>query len=420
MKMRILLCFVWFTTIFIHAQNTAVPDPNFEQRLIDMGYDSGVPDGVVPTSNIIGVVQLWVPNSSITDLTGIEDFAALEILDITGNGISALNVSNNTALRELYMETNPVSVLDVSLNGSLEILRCGYMLLTSLDVSNNTALTQLHCQSNSLIDLNVKNGNNVSLTTFTAINNDPSLCIEVDNAIDANNGLGVYAAWATDAGISFSEDCDACPEMNVVGNAMTIVSGDNTPDVLDDTHFGTVNFGNYAEHTFTIENSGSGPLDLTGTPLISISGSVDFTVTNPPDNIVPSLIGTTTFTIRYEPSMAGTINTATLSIANNDCDENPYTFDVRGQSSTLGLTEVGNSKWFNLYPNPNNGEFFMELNESGQFKIIIYNITGQRLKTYSLFPGQHIQKINLRDYKGICFLEVLHEQEKVVKKLVIY
>jgi hypothetical protein len=37
-----------------YSQTTAVPDVNFEQALIDLGHDSGTPDGMVPTANISG------------------------------------------------------------------------------------------------------------------------------------------------------------------------------------------------------------------------------------------------------------------------------------------------------------------------------------------------------------------------------
>jgi hypothetical protein len=39
--------------------------------------------------------------------------------------------------------------------------------------------------------------------------------------------------------------------------------------------------------------------------------------------------GTTTFTVRFDPSATGT-RSATLSIANNDADENPYDFAIQG------------------------------------------------------------------------------------------
>ena len=80
------------------GQTTAIPDANFEQALIDLGFDTGTPDGSVPTANIDTVTFLDVNFKSISDLTGIEDFAALTYLDCGANQLTSLDVSNNTAL----------------------------------------------------------------------------------------------------------------------------------------------------------------------------------------------------------------------------------------------------------------------------------------------------------------------------------
>ena len=62
------------------SQNTYVPDDEFEQYLIDFGFDTGPLDDYVPTANINTVTFLEIQFLPIADLTGIEDFSALEIL----------------------------------------------------------------------------------------------------------------------------------------------------------------------------------------------------------------------------------------------------------------------------------------------------------------------------------------------------
>ena len=51
---------------------TYVPDDNFEQKLIDLGYDN-ILDDYVATANINNVSSLYIANFNISDLTGIED-----------------------------------------------------------------------------------------------------------------------------------------------------------------------------------------------------------------------------------------------------------------------------------------------------------------------------------------------------------
>jgi hypothetical protein len=123
----------------------------------------------------------------------------------------------------------------------------------------------------------------------------------------------------------------ALPEMNVTGNGQGIADGDTTPTSDDHTYFSVAAVsGGTVVRTFTIENTGPGALSLTGTPLVVVSGTHagDFAVTLDPTNSIAS--GTsTTFEVTFDPSAAGT-RTATLSIANDDGDEDPYDFAIQG------------------------------------------------------------------------------------------
>jgi hypothetical protein len=52
--------------------------------------------------------------------------------------------------------------------------------------------------------LNIANGNNNLLTDFDVTNNPNLYCIQVDDENAANNSLGVYSSWQTDAQIQYS------------------------------------------------------------------------------------------------------------------------------------------------------------------------------------------------------------------------
>lgn len=137
--------------------------------------------------------------------------------------------------------------------------------------------------------------------------------------------------------------CVSGPEIDVKGNGVSIVSGDATPTTADHTDFGNVDVtSGTLVRTFTIENTGSAALSLTGSsPYISISGThaADFTVTAIPSASITAG-GSTTFQITFNPSAAG-VRTATVSIANDDANENPYTFTIQGagvNSTTSDIT----------------------------------------------------------------------------------
>ena len=199
MKRTLSLLTVLLLSNLVLAQTTAIPDPNFEQALIDLGYDTGAPDGVVTTANINTVDSLDVSSKSISDLTGIEDFTALTYLDCGAidlsyplNSLTNLNVSNNTALTYLKCNYNSLTTLDVSNNTALTYLDCSINSLTTLDVSNNTALTVLECDYNSLTTLDVLNNTNLTILDCS-INSLTSLDVSNNTALTvlgcANNSL---------------------------------------------------------------------------------------------------------------------------------------------------------------------------------------------------------------------------------------
>lgn len=132
---------------------TYVPDDNFEQALIDLGYDI-VLDNYVHTPNISAVTSLDVSGKSISDLTGIEDFAALRSLTCNNNNLTSLNVTENKALIALYCSNNDLPSLNVSNNPDLRNLYCNNNIrLKILDVSSNEVLVELQCNGNILESL---------------------------------------------------------------------------------------------------------------------------------------------------------------------------------------------------------------------------------------------------------------------------
>ena len=202
---------------------TYVPDDNFEAYLEANGMGNGIAnDDHVLTASISGVTSLTVNSLSIADLTGIEDFTALESLSCANNILNTINVSQNTSLTSLDCSNNQLSSLNVAQNTNLQNLTCDNNLLTSLSLTNNTALAVLDCSVNQLTSLyltqntalqiidcrtnqlsvlNVKNGNNLNVLFFNSSSNPDLSCIEVDDAAYST------ANWTKDPASSFSEDC---------------------------------------------------------------------------------------------------------------------------------------------------------------------------------------------------------------------
>jgi uncharacterized repeat protein (TIGR01451 family) len=161
-----------------------------------------------------------------------------------------------------------------------------------------------------------------SLGTFTTANNKLSVRL-------ANNANGVVVA---DAVRIVAEGIDPqVPEMDVASFERSISVGDASPSMDDGTDFGqAAAVSGTVTHAFTISNNGNADLHLTGGPAVVMGGAhaADFSVVAQP----AAMIGPgkkTTFQVKFRPGAVG-LRTATVSIANDDDSEHPYTFAVQG------------------------------------------------------------------------------------------
>jgi len=127
------------------------------------------------------------------------------------------------------------------------------------------------------------------------------------------------------------------PEINIQGNATTIVGGDTTPSTIDDTDYGSLAVASTLDRTFTIQNLGTTTLNLTGTPIVNITGNAAFTILTQPTSATIAASGNLTFVARFAPTVNGTVQ-AVVSIDNDDSNENPYNFTIQGKG-VAPLTE---------------------------------------------------------------------------------
>ena len=130
------------------------------------------------------------------------------------------------------------------------------------------------------------------------------------------------------------------PEINIQGNAITILDGDITPSITDWSDFGSSNIGTATTRTFTIQNLGTADLTIGAITFLG-TNAAEFTITSVPNAIVIAG-GTTTFTVSINPTSLG-LRTATISIVTNDSNENPYNFSIQGTGNTPEINVLGNS-----------------------------------------------------------------------------
>jgi hypothetical protein len=124
-------------------------------------------------------------------------------------------------------------------------------------------------------------------------------------------------------------------DMRLSGNGVGITSGDFTPSLADHTDFGTVPLlHQQVTRRYTLVNSGIDALQLTGTPVVRITGDAaeDFKVISIPGTTLVSS-GGSTFEIAFDPKMPG-LRSALVSIASDDPAMPNFVYAISG---TAGL-----------------------------------------------------------------------------------
>ncbi len=195
MKLKLSLTLFLVIKGILFAQETPIPDTNFENYLethdingnsVAIGSATSLGNGIandhfVTTAKIAMVTSLDISSKMISDITGIEDFVALEIFNFSTNGVGDFDISNNINLKELYCASNGMSDIDITTNVNLEILDASNNFFNTVIISNNTKLkivnlancnaTSLNIGSiNTIENLNVNNNKLTSLNITNLVN----------------------------------------------------------------------------------------------------------------------------------------------------------------------------------------------------------------------------------------------------------
>jgi hypothetical protein len=151
-------------------------------------------------------------------------------------------------------------------------------------------------------------------------------------------------------------------EINILMDGLTVMSGN------------TFNVGNASSVSVTIENTGTGPLAVSGASL-SGTNSADFS-----SDIVGSAINggsSAVYTLSFTPSGNGT-RTATLDIVSDDSDENPYTIYLTAYGldglADEPTTNASNLVFSNVEAYSFNGAFTSNL--SAEYYIVLWKNGG--------------------------------------------
>ncbi len=311
---------------------------NFTDTILDDEAGVGIASGVAPFSgsyrpegslsaldgqNPNGTWRLEITDSAGGD-TGTLNHWSLRItaaagpeIEVTGNGISIAD-GDTTPSGTDYTDFGTLVQAGPTISRTFTVRNTGTTTLTLGAVTVPAGFTLTEGLSGSLAP--------GASDTFT---------VRLDNAtIGTKSGDVSFSTNDADENlfnfrITGIVAAPTAGEIDITGNGIPIADGDTTPSAADNTDFGSVQVGNTVARTFVITNSGSGLLQLTGAPPVElVGGGGAFTVVQPV-SVWVAAGASTTFQIVYTPAAAG-VQSATVRIANDDSNENPYEFVIQG------------------------------------------------------------------------------------------
>lgn len=437
---------------------TSIPDINFENKLIDLGIDSGTADGKVLTSSISSVTSLDVSRSSISDLTGIENFTSLQTLIASRNSLTSVNLSKNTKLTYLDLGTNQLTALDLNTNTALDNLDCQKNKLTALDISNNTSLTQLNCASNALTSLNVTA--NTLLTALatntnkiTSLNIDSNLALQSINcggnlltALNVDKNLALKSLWCGSnklTSLNINKNLELS-DLNCGINELTSLDvSDNKKLVSLVCHQNKISILNVSQNIL-LEQLMCHYNELTSIDVLlnpelymlncHFNKITDLDISKNPkineiscnDNELKSLNLKNGNNNNFDLVYTTFINNPNLTcITVDDVTFSNTTWADKKDASTvyslncsvLGVEDSVFSKAA-IYPNPTKGE--LNINNIALDKATVYNSLGQLVKSFTLNNANTDNTINLSGLpKGIYYIYLINGDAASAKKVII-
>jgi Leucine-rich repeat (LRR) protein len=140
-----------------------IPDSHFETKLIEQGIDSdGIINQKLLKTDAEAVTRLDLNLSSnfgeINDLTGIEGFVNLTLLSAARQEINDVDLSFNTKLDTLFLNGNHLTNIDISNNSNLILLDIQSNELSAISgLSRLINLEKLNLSFNNFEDISIEN-----------------------------------------------------------------------------------------------------------------------------------------------------------------------------------------------------------------------------------------------------------------------
>ncbi|MDR7208476.1 T9SS type A sorting domain-containing protein [Flavobacterium piscis] len=436
MKTKLLLMLL-LANFSIYAQYTNIPDVNFEKKLISLGIDTGTPDGQVLTSNISSISILNINNSSIADLTGIENFTALENLYATKNQLSIADFSSNLLLNYVDCSRNLLTSLNVSKNTKLTDLNVGFNSLTEIDLKSNVLLKGIDFQRNKLTNIDLTK--NTKMTNINALVNQLT-----DLELSANtllSSLSVSSNKLTSLDINNNIELTY---LNCGNNLLTGINVSKNVNLIDFyCHYNQITNLDIKKNIlikgFMCHGNKLSSIDVSNNPELEMLDCLENQLTSLDISKNPKITE-----LACEENQLIYLNLKNGNNVNLD-----LTYSNFSKNPNLTCIEVddvaySNANWNNLkdatatyastcskldiedsvfdkvvlYPNPTKYE--VTISNIALEKATVYNALGQLVKSFTLNSGNMNNTISLSGLpKGVYYVSLINQEAASVKKVIV-
>ena len=258
--------FIFETSLPINKNN--FPDDSFRNYI--KTYKAGGRD-VLTVEEQRNVTTIEINNKGVSDLTGIEAFPNLKVLNCGNNSIQKLDLRQNPELEKLICNKNQLTQLDLSKNPKIYHLKCSENQLKQLDVSNLEDLVTLDCSHNDLEQLDVRNSRslvalNCSWNRLTELDADVSHKSHLEKVECQNNQLTSLILGQNKLLKKLNcahnqltqlnlNNMISLEELNCFNNQLTVLDVSNSPELtklwLGNNHLTSLNLDNNPNLNFT-------------------------------------------------------------------------------------------------------------------------------------------------------------------------
>ncbi|MDR2011153.1 MAG: T9SS type A sorting domain-containing protein [Bacteroidales bacterium] len=327
--------------------------------------------------------------------------------DISTGNNSIWNINNIRSLPYFPRQSSPVYVSDLfrdSIIFELNNLSDSLKLIRQSDNNLITSYSNLSNQ-NFEFEIDLRNMNSDDIVTFINYETNKEASNKVYSKIQRRN---VYIA-AQNAEKCFGDDD---PELNYIINS-TLLEGDIITGQLS-RHEGE-NGGTYAILQGTVNNENNINYNIIFAPALFKINQIDISVSS--ENNILTANNSTSATYQwlncsnnYTPIEDATEQSFTtpaqgnfaVEITQNNCTDT-------SECHPLNFTEITNhitNPEIQLYPNPTNGKFFINLNENFEkVDIDIFTYDGKLLEKYTNIAGPTIEYC-LPNISGVYYISV--------------